>query len=171
VIWLPWESGQFHIWRVDADEFSEEWDKGMGSQLRGGRWNPIGYPAVYCSADPATAILETAVHQGFKKLDSEPHVLTRAIVLNHEHVHVVRPGNVPNPLWLFPVPFSRGQQEFGRNLLEEHPFVLVPSAVTGESWNLVFNPGRARDRYRLEQQKPFALDTRLNPPRPTDEDV
>jgi RES domain-containing protein len=166
---LPWESGPLHIWRIDPDEFRETWDTGEGAGSNGGHWNPVGYDAVYCSADPATAILEVAAHRKFKRLDAEPHVLTSAIVLNHEDVHIVRPGDVPNPLWLLPVAFSHGQQEFGRRLLEEHPFVLIPSAVTRESWNLLFNPRHARDRYQLAEQKPFALDPRLNPPHSPDE--
>ncbi|HWW84758.1 MAG TPA: hypothetical protein VNZ26_14210 [Vicinamibacterales bacterium] len=60
---------------------------------------------VYCSADPATAILEVAVH-----------------------------------------------------------FVVIPSAVTQESWNLIFNPMRAAGRYELDTQERYSLDTRLNPP-------
>src|SRR3954452_11158856 len=59
---------------------------------------------------------------------------------------------------------SRGQQAFGRALLEQHLFVVIPSTVTQESWNLLFNPTRAAGRYELETQKRFALDTRLNPP-------
>ena len=57
-----------------------------------------------------------------------------------------------------------GQQAFGRRLLEEHVFVAIASAVSEESWNLIFNPKVAAGRYRLDTQKVLALDTRLNPP-------
>jgi RES domain-containing protein len=57
-----------------------------------------------------------------------------------------------------------GQQSFGRALLEDHLFVLIPSTVSSEGWNLLFNPTRAAGRYELETQKRFALDARLNPP-------
>jgi RES domain-containing protein len=59
---------------------------------------------------------------------------------------------------------SQGQQAFGRALLERHPFVVIPSTVIQESWNLLFSPTRAAGRYALESQKRFSLDTRLNPP-------
>lgn len=161
---LPWVAGSPTAWRLDLDLHGAVWDKGFGAAKVGGRWNPIGYAVVYCSADPATAILEVAVHQGFAALDTQPHVLTRARVVNVSDVHVVMPHAVPNPMWLRPGSPDRAAQAFGRSLLEQHAFVAIPSAVSGESWNLLFNPTRAGDRYVLESQQRFALDTRRNPP-------
>ena len=161
---LPWVAGSPLAWRLDIQAHGSKWDSGVGSAKVGGRWNPVGYPVVYCSADPATAILEVAVHKGFAVLDAVPHVLTRARIVEGTAVHVVMPDDVPNPGWLTPGSPSDGQQFFGRALLEEHPFVVIPSTVTSESWNLLFNPTRAAGRYEMETQKRFALDTRLNPP-------
>ena len=64
-------------WRLDQTNFGEAWDSGEGAYRVGGRWNSRDVRAVYCSIDPATAILEVAVHKGFKALDTVPHVLTR----------------------------------------------------------------------------------------------
>jgi len=161
---LPWVAGPPEAWRLDVKEYSPTWDRGLGSAKAGGRWNPVGYPVVYCSADPATAILEVAVHKGFSVLDTVPHVLTRTRILDENDVHVVMPDDVPNPNWLRPGTPSRGQQIFGRDLLERHFFVLLPSAVSDESWNLMFNPDRATRRYAFAAQKRFAVDTRLTPP-------
>ncbi len=161
---LPWVAGSPLAWRLDLQAHGSAWDSGGGSAKIGGRWTPVGYPVVYCSADPATAILEVAVHKGFPVLDALPHVLTRARILDVTDVHVVKPDDVPNPAWLTPGSPSSGQQSVGRALLEEHRFVVIPSTVTSESWNLLFNPTRAAGRYELEIQKRFALDTRLNPP-------
>jgi RES domain-containing protein len=160
---LPWEAGPLELWRLDAREHAPAWDSGKGAEMAGGRWNPEGFAVVYGSADPATAILEVAVHKGFRALDRVRHVVTRAGV-DAGDVHVVAPPDIPNPLWLSPAPPSRDQQEFGKSLLEAHAFVLVPSAVCNWSWNLIFNPVRAAGRYQLHDQRPFALDTRLNPP-------
>jgi RES domain-containing protein len=91
---LPWLAGSPVLWRLDLDSTGGFWDRGIGASNEGGRWNPVGYAAVYCSADPATAILEVAVH-----------------------------------------------------------FVVIPSAVTQESWNLIFNPMRAAGRYELDTQE------------------
>lgn len=160
---LPWVPGWPVAWRLDVQPHGSIWDRGIGAANVGGRWNPVGYPVVYCSADPATAILEVAVHKGFAVLDTVPHVLTRARIRDVTDVQVVAPEHVPNAAWLRPGSPSRGQQAFGRALLEQHVFVIIPSTVTQESWNLLFNPVRAAGRYELETQKRFVLDTRLTP--------
>ena len=168
---LPWADGPFKVWRlVDRDD-AETWDSGAGAEKRGGRWNPKGYPVVYCTADPSTAILEVAAHQRFAYLDSVPHVLTSAFVSHVDDVHVVMPRDVPNAHWLEPVSPSKSQQVFGQRLLEQHPFVLIPSAVVCESWNLLFNPQRAAGRYQFDAQRPFSLDTRLNPPESLEDEI
>lgn len=150
---LPWLGGSPLAWRLDLQPHGSTWDHGIGSAKVGGRWNPVGYPVVYCSADPATAILEVAVHKGFAVLDTVAHVLTRARVLELTDLRVVMPDEVPNAAWLGPGSPSRGQQGFGRALLDQHSFVVIPSAVTKESWNLLFNPTRAAGLYEMETQK------------------
>jgi RES domain-containing protein len=115
--------------------------------------------------DPGTAILEVAVHVGFDLLDMTPHVLTAATIDDHENVHVVRPDIVPSSNWLRPGLPSAGQQRFGDTLLNEYSFVLIPSTVSSHSWNLMFDPDRAKGFYALHLQENFSLDTRLNPPR------
>lgn len=120
--------------------------------------------AVYCSIDPATAILEVAVHTGFRTLDTVPHVLTAIEITEPSSVHVVQPADVPNANWLKPGMPSAGQQAFGDELLGKRKFVLVPSTVSNFSWNLVFVASRAAGAYSLRWQEPFALDPRLHPP-------
>jgi RES domain-containing protein len=161
---LPWAAGPGEIWRLDAKAHASTWDSGKGAEIAGGRWNPVGYAAVYCSMDPATAILEVAVHKGFRALDAIPHVLTKAIVSDVGEIRVIDATDVPNAAWLTPAIPSRDQQLFGKGLMDSHPFVLIPSAVSRASWNLIFNPVRAAGTYRLEDQQRFSLDTRLNPP-------
>jgi RES domain-containing protein len=114
--------------------------------------------------DPSTAILEVAVHKTFRVLDMVPHILTSLRIEDPGKVHVVEPGDVPNPNWLRPGIPGAGQQSFGDGLLNDHLFVLIPSAVSTHSWNLIFDPLKARNEYSLQLQEPFALDTRLHPP-------
>ena len=99
---LPWVAGAPTAWRLDLQARGSIWDSGVGSAKVGGRWNPVGNPVVYCSADPATAIVEVVVHKGFAVLDAVPHVLTRARILEVTDVHVVMPDDVPNAAWLTP---------------------------------------------------------------------
>lgn len=151
-------------WRLDQARLAAIWDSGEGAYRLGGRWNSRGVRAVYCSIDPATAILEVAVHKGFKALDTVPHVLTLVTISEPASVHVVDPASVPNPNWLRPGIPGAGQQAFGDNILAQHKFVVIPSAVSSYSWNLIFVSTSAAGAYALRSQEPFALDTRLHPP-------
>lgn len=150
-------------WRLDAANHAPTWDSGIGAELAGGRWNPKGVKVVYCSLDPATTILESAVHRGFKVLDTQPFVLTSFTVLDPSAVKVVSPDDVPNPAWLHSGIPSAGQQDWGQALVDGHPFVAFPSVVSKLSWNIVFRPDRASGLYTLLGQDRLVLDTRLNP--------
>jgi RES domain-containing protein len=152
-------------WRLDQKRHKASWDSGEGARLAGGRWNAAGRRVVYCSLDPATTILEVAVHKTFAALDAVPHVLTSLEITNTAGVFVVRPEMVPNPNWLRPGSPSAGQQAFGDRLLRDHAFVILPSVVSVRSWNLIFDPGVAAGHYVRVSQENFALDTRLHPPR------
>jgi RES domain-containing protein len=153
-------------WRLDQSGFAPTWDSGEGAYRVGGRWNSKGVRAVYCSLDPSTAILEVAVHKGFRALDTVPHVLTAAIITDPSSVHVVDPAVVPNQNWLRPGIPSAGQQAYGDELLARHRFVAIPSAVSTQSWNLIFVASLAAGSYSLKFQEAFALDTRLHPTSP-----
>ncbi|MDQ0392617.1 RES family NAD+ phosphorylase [Labrys monachus] len=151
-------------WRLDQSTFAPTWDSGEGAYRAGGRWNSAGQRVVYCSVDPATAILEVAVHKGFKALDMVRHTLTSMTITDTPSVHIVDPSDVPNPNWLRPGLPGAGQQAFGNDLLNRHKFVLIPSAVSTHSWNLIFIASLAAGSYRMRTQEAFALDTRLHPP-------
>jgi RES domain-containing protein len=151
-------------WRVDEWAFRAAWDSGEGAYLSGGRWNGRGIRAVYCSIDPATAILEVAVHKGFKVLDTLPHALTAMTITETTSVHIVDPASVPNPNWLRPGIPGAGQQALGDALLAQHKFVMIPSAVSAHSWTLIFVGATAIGAYVLRSQELLALDTRLHPP-------
>lgn len=155
--------GDLILWRLDSEKHAATWDSGEGARLHGGRWNPVGRRVVYASLDAATAILEVAVHKKFSALDTVPHALTWASIDDPASVYVVRPGDVPNPHWLRPGTPGAGQQHFGDSLLTRHAFVVLPSAVSTHSWNVLFDPVRAGGRYTLVAQERFALDTRLHP--------
>lgn len=163
---LPGHTGPARFWRLDDRRFERTWDSGEGARLKGGRWNPVGMPVVYCALDPGTAILEVAVHKGFPTLNAVPHVLSSAVLrVPWQRVRVVQPDVVPNRLWLYPSAFSSAQQDFGRTLLAAHDFVAIPSAVSRRSWNLLFDASKAAGKYELNMQEALDLDPRLDPPR------
>jgi RES domain-containing protein len=161
----PLGSGDLVFWRLDLLKFKDTWDRGEGSYRAGGRWSSRGTRAVYGAVDPATSILEVAVHKTFEALDTVPHILTWAQIMDLSSVRIVDASEVPNPNWLRPGAVSAGQQAFGDNLLKANAFVLMPSVVSSHSWIVVFDPAVAQGSYDLLEQEPFALDTRLHLPR------
>lgn len=159
----PLGQGDLVFWRLDQDRYASAWDSGEGAYIFGGRWSSVGVRAVYAALDPATAILEVAVHKTFKTLNTVRHVLTSAQITDTDRVRIVSASDVPNPNWLRPGATGAGQQAFGDALLRAHAFVLIPSVVSTHSWNVIFDPGSARNSYGAGTQEPFALDTRLHP--------
>lgn len=149
-------------WRIDSDEFASTWDSGIGAERFGGRWNPKGLRVVYCSLDPATCLVESAVHKGFAVLDTRAHVISRIAFDPSLDVKIVRIDQVPNPAWLHGGTPSAGQQRFGAAILADHDALVIPSAVSKLSWNLMFDPVRAAGKYRLADQQRLVVDTRLN---------
>ena len=157
----PLGDGKIRFWRLDAERHANTWASGEGSFRAGGRWNSPGVRAVYGSLDPATATLEVAVHKGFLVLDTQPHILTSARIADPAMVAVILPQDVPNPIWLSPGIPSRNQQMFGDALLSRHRFVLIPSAVSRHSWNLMFDATKPVADYADVTQERFALDPHL----------
>jgi RES domain-containing protein len=160
----PLGSGELVLWRLDAAIHASAWDGGEGSYRYGGRWSPKGLRVVYAALDPATAILEVAVHKTFRALDATPHVLTWARITGPRQVHVVERSNIPNPNWLKPGTPGAGQQSFGGELVKTHAFVLLPSVVPTHSWNVIFDPAKASGLYDRVNHERFALDARLHQP-------
>ncbi|BCG05350.1 hypothetical protein PPGU19_099180 (plasmid) [Paraburkholderia sp. PGU19] len=148
------------VWRLEREKHFPTWTTAEGAFLVGGRWSSPGQRIIYASLDPATTILEVAVHKGFNVLDTVPHRLL-AIDIAAAHVEVIQPSDVPNPHWLNPGAVSPNQQKFGDALLASHPLVIVPSVVSKHSWNLLINTAMAAGLFALKSDERFALDTRL----------
>ena len=117
----PLGAGELVAWRLDQVDFAAVWDGGEGAFRAGGRWNSRGVRAVYASLDLSTAILEVAVHKGFRALDTVAHVLTAATILDPSRIRVIQPEDVPNPNWLRPGIPGAGQQAFGDALIARSP--------------------------------------------------
>ena len=157
----PLGAGDIRFWRIDQARHAETWHSGEGAFRVGGRWNLPGMRSVYASLDPATACLEVAVHKGLRVLDTAAHYLTSARVVDPARIRVILPDDIPNPNWLTPAAPNGHQQAFGTDLLRDHACLLIPSAVSRHSWNLVFDTEQAEDLYDEVAQERFALDPRL----------
>ncbi|NJR44060.1 RES domain-containing protein [bacterium] len=147
-------------WRLEREIYAKDWGTAEGAYRVGGRWSPAGMRVLYTALDPATTILEVAVHKGFDALDRVAHQLLK-IELQAAGAHIVKPETVPNPNWLHPGIVSVNQQSFGRELLTAHAVVLVPSVVSRHSWNLLVNMEALKPLPKLITSERFALDVRL----------
>jgi RES domain-containing protein len=158
---LSERGGTLTAWRLERSQHLSTWRLAEGAFLVGGRWSSAGRLVLYASLDPTTTILEVAVHKGFNTLDTLPHALLQLAVEPGGEVRVLQPAEVPNPNWLRPGMVSFNQQKFGDHWLAHHPLLVVPSAVSSHSWNLLINVNAAADRFKLVAQERFALDPRL----------
>ena len=149
-------------WRLDAARHADTWDSGEGAYLVPGRWHSAGFRMIYASLDPATCILEAAVHKGFATLDRVAHVMTSFEIADPGRVRIVRPEDLPNPRWLQSAQASAGQRAWGQEQMRAHDLVVIPSTVSPQSWNLLFAVGPKR--HSLRAQVPLSMDTRFDAP-------
>lgn len=123
------------LWRVSNYETLD----GVGGLYVSGRWHTKGHPVVYCTRNPATALLETLVHMEIDAEDRPERVQILKIEgpdsMSLERIEV---NGLPEG-WL--TDWS-STQDIGddwlagrRTLLLEVPCVLVP-----ETFNLLLNP-------------------------------
>jgi RES domain-containing protein len=155
--------GRLIAWRLDRDRYASSWDSGEGAFQLGGRWNSAGTRVVYCALDASTAILEVAVHKGFRAVGAERHVLTSAFISDETAVRFVRPADIPDQSWLEPGGPTSLQQAFGDALLTRHPVVAIPSVVSRNSWNVLLSVPAFTEAVALRRQEAFVLDPRLRP--------
>ena len=112
----PLGGAELVVWRLDAAVHAAGWDSGEGAFLAGGRWNRRGVRAVYCAIDPATAILEVAVHKGFPALDTVPHVLTAIDIAIPADIRIRGPHRGPEPTLADARPAERGPAGIWRRI-------------------------------------------------------
>ena len=62
------------VYRIQKRQHLDSLLTGMGAQLYGGRWNPIGVPMVYTASTPELALLESLVHVEGTPLEDQPRV-------------------------------------------------------------------------------------------------
>jgi RES domain-containing protein len=161
----PLGQGGLNGWRIDLSRYALEWSSGEEAFRFGGRWNRPGTRAMYASVDPATALVEVAVHKGFEALGGSSHVLTSFVLPTLDLVKIVHPDNIPEKVWLrrgMPTPEG---QAFGDALLAAAAFTLIPSVVSPWSWTLLANPLHPDFDPRDIVQRELLLDPRLTPPR------
>jgi RES domain-containing protein len=145
------------LWRVSNFQTLN----GVGGLYVSGRWHTRGHPILYCTLNPATALLETLVHI---EIDSEDRP-ERFQVLRIEgsdslSIEKVEPRSL-SPDWAVDMSITQSIGDRwlggGRSLLLQVPSVLVP-----ETWNVLVNPQHAEgNRLKVTATYEHAFDVRL----------
>jgi RES domain-containing protein len=146
-----------NLWRISNYETLD----GVGGLLVSARWHTRGHPVVYCTLNPATALLETLVHM---EIDSEDrparfHVL-RIEAPDSVSMEKIEGDSLPSN-WAEDM---NATQAIGDCWLSEKRSLLlqVPSVLVPETWNVLVNPQHSeasRLKITATYEQPF--DSRL----------
>lgn len=129
------------VWRiaVEAPAFAANDLSGAGAKLTGGRWNSVGTPMLYCSANIALATLETLNF-----------IRTGSLPFNRYLVRIEVPGPVwnmrevlsPLPAGWDAIPSGLTSRKAGDSwIAARHSLLLaVPSVIVPDEFNVLINP-------------------------------
>jgi RES domain-containing protein len=138
------------VWRIARSAHAasvEDMLSGNGAALYGGRWNPKGMPAVYCSQNSSLAALEILVNL------ARPSTFPSYRILDLD---------VPDEsIVTAPAPVADIRRA-GADLLRTHLAMMAPSAVNPLERNVVLNPAHPDfNEVRPGAVRPFIFDRRL----------
>jgi RES domain-containing protein len=128
-------------WRVVKSKYAASALDGEGARRAGGRWNPVGTPALYASDSLALAMMEVLVH--FDTAMPMASYVALELDLPDDAILSINPNAIPGN-WprLDSIPAS---QRIGHGLLVMRNLfaIAVPSVVVPLSFNYVINPAHA----------------------------
>lgn len=149
---------QVRIWRIARAIHATDAQamlSGDGAAREGGRWNPTGMPAVYCSETSSLAMLEVLARS--KGLPASPLYAILDLLIPDEHV--VEPLG---PADGGPAGMAESQRSGAATLAENLAFA-VPSVINPRERNIVINPRHPYMReVRPGRISTFRFDSRLH---------
>lgn len=147
------------VWRIAHPRYALDKSCAGAAQF-GGRWNPIGMPALYCGATVAVCALEKFVHLGAGVLPAQ--VLVAVDWPDDCDTYEVDPADLPAG-W-DDLPTSLAAQRFGADWLRRRGQLAlkVPSAIVHEESNWIVNPLHPDYvKVAMAISRPFVFDRRL----------
>lgn len=147
------------LWRIAQSKYALD-RLCAGSALYGGRWNPVGMPALYCGASIAICALEKFVHVGQAPL---PPLVLVAVDLPDD-CRILTPSTSELPAGWDELPTSTSAQSLGRAWLDRAEMLAmrVPSVVLPEESNVIINPQHSDYVcVQLTVVRPFTFDGRM----------
>lgn len=140
------------VWRLAKTRYARDLAvmlSGAGAAERGGRWNPPGVPAVYCSENSSLALLEILAGLPFGVDRPEYRIVD--LVVPDERIER-----------LDVLPEETDSPRLGGEALRRCLAIAVPSAVNPLDRNIVINPRHPHFReVEAGAIRTFRLDERL----------
>ena len=138
------------VWRIARSTYAgsvEAMLSGEGAARYGGRWNPKGMPAVYCSENSSLAALEILVNL------ARPSTFPSYRILDLY---------VPDASIVTATAPVADTRRAGTDLLRTHLAIMAPSAVNPLERNVVLNPAHPDfNAVRPGAIRPLIFDRRL----------
>ena len=138
------------VWRIAKSEHAgsvEDMLSGEGAAKYGGRWNPKGVPAVYCSENSSLAALE---------------ILANLVRLSTFPRYRILDLDVPDGLITAVSSATGDTRQAGAEVLRTHLALMAPSFVNPLERNVVINPTHPDfDKVLPGTIRPFVFERRL----------
>jgi Uncharacterized conserved protein len=150
------------VYRITKQKYAKN-ISGKGAELFGGRWNPIGIPALYTSENRALCALELLVHTPKDILPPKYVLLTINIPKELEKeietlqlIDLDKSWDSLQPeIWT---------EEIGRKYFQElnKIGIRVPSTIIKDENNIILNPLHPKyNKVEVVEKSDFNLDIRL----------
>ena len=128
------------VYRISPEQYANDLS-GEGARLYGGRWNPVGKPAIYTAESPSLAMLEIVA---FYSVTGSPPDLVLVTIEIPDNATIEQPELFDLPSDWNALPSKPSTCNFGLRWIDEAKAscLRVPSVLTpeGQGWNYVLNP-------------------------------
>lgn len=146
------------LYRITKARYANDLS-GLGVRLYGGRWNNVGYNALYLASSRSLAVLESLAHISPTNIPDD--LVLLSIEVPDDFI-AVDSASLPDNWKGFPEPNILKQ--IGNSFLEQNKNLLlkVPSALVPNEFNYIMNPlHNNTGKVRIITVSPFAFDDRL----------
>ena len=146
------------VYRLASSAYKNDMS-GNGAKIYGGRWNPVGFPILYCTENISLAVLEILIR-------TDKHIVPRnyylvklnipdtakTITINRSNFGADWKEDIGYTQWL--------GAEFIKN--SQAPVLKIPSAIVDEEHNFICNPAHTDfHKIKIVSSKKFEFDKRL----------
>ncbi|MFT5265702.1 MAG: RES domain-containing protein [Polaribacter sp.] len=150
------------VFRITKEKYKGDLS-GKGAELFGGRWNPVGTPALYTSENRALCTLELLVHTTNNVLPSTYLIQSIEIPKKLEKEIKLLSASDLSPNWNT-LEHEVWTEELGYKYLHEEKKlgIQIPSAIIPQENNFVLNPNHeSYEDIKIVQISELHIDKRL----------